>query len=169
MRHAAITTEPVATQNAEILCVEEHLRSNISIQNEENNDGNNEMQLEVSKRKIIELENKIKRMEHYVHKQERIIKNRNMTVTKLKKKRLYEQRTLKKKLEKSVNTTFLNNLQRIFTNDQLSLLRTNKKKVQKWSKESILKALKIRFSCGMNGYEELRRQHFPFPGIRTLH
>lgn len=28
--------------------------------------------------------------------------------------------------------------------------------------------LKLKFCCGATGYEELRRQGLPFPGLRTL-
>lgn len=31
-----------------------------------------------------------------------------------------------------------------------------------------MKALQLRFSCGITGYEELRRQKLPLPGLRTL-
>lgn len=31
-----------------------------------------------------------------------------------------------------------------------------------------MKALRLRFSCGITSYEELRRQKFSLPGLRTL-
>ncbi|KAJ4426849.1 hypothetical protein ANN_26648 [Periplaneta americana] len=38
----------------------------------------------------------------------------------------------------------------------------------KWSNVTITKALKLKFSCGGSGYEELLKQGYPLPSVRTL-
>ena len=61
-----------------------------------------------------------------------------------------------------------NYISKVFQDDQLKLLSGLQKKVPHWCHETILKALKLRFSCGTAGYEELLRQSFPLPSTRTL-
>lgn len=38
----------------------------------------------------------------------------------------------------------------------------------KWSNSTLTKSLKLKFSCGISGYNELLRQGYPFLSIRTL-
>jgi hypothetical protein len=38
----------------------------------------------------------------------------------------------------------------------------------KWSNDTVTKALKLKFACGSSGYEELLKQNFPYPSVRTL-
>lgn len=63
-------------------------------------------------------------------------------------------------------------LRRVFNQDQISVLRKGRAKkstkVTNWSNETITKSLKLKFSCGKNGYHELLRQNVPLPSIRTL-
>lgn len=42
------------------------------------------------------------------------------------------------------------------------------KKVHKWSKETIVKSLKLRFSLGVSGYNYLHQTKFPIPSYSTL-
>ena len=63
-------------------------------------------------------------------------------------------------------------LQKLFNKDQLLALKKKQDKkstkFMKWSNETITNALKLKFSCGNNGYKELLQQGFPLPSIRTL-
>lgn len=38
----------------------------------------------------------------------------------------------------------------------------------KWSNNTITKVLRLKFSCGGSGYEELLKQGHPLPSERTL-
>ncbi|XP_070531340.1 uncharacterized protein [Cardiocondyla obscurior] len=120
-------------------------------------------------------------MERKLNKQQRIIRKRfRIMKQKSIKLRYYRDRLVtaqhiiktikmkKKRNEKKFNyIALVKNIQRIFTSDLIRAL-TNNRKMQKWNNKSIEKALRLRFTCGVSGYEELRRQHFPLPGLRTL-
>lgn len=60
----------------------------------------------------------------------------------------------------------------IFNSDQVRALKRkqNKKstKLMKWSNDTITRSLRLKFSCGNNGYTELLNQGYPLPSIRTL-
>lgn len=168
MRHASL--------NDEVGCVNEHNVSVQSIQNEEeNNDCENEVQLESakSKKENSELKNMsrtIKKQKQIICEQSCIIKNQNVRLRKLKKCLLtvrHDLKLKKKQKNQSNYAALLSKLQEIFTDDQIAVLKNNKR-VKKWSNKSIMKALQLRFSCGITGYEELRRQKFPLSGLRTL-
>jgi len=60
------------------------------------------------------------------------------------------------KLKKKQNDTaaLLSKIREIFTDDQIAVLKNNKR-VQKWSNESIIKALRLRFAYG--GYEPVMK------------
>lgn len=82
-------------------------------------------------------------------------------------------KTKLKKAEEELKQSHLDILKGFFNNDQLEYL--HKKKITpkgktfkiKWSDATIIKGLKLKFSCGTSGYNDLR-QHLPLPGIRTL-
>jgi hypothetical protein len=63
-------------------------------------------------------------------------------------------------------------LNKLFNQDQILALnkKKNKKstKFMKWSNDTVTKALKLKFACGSSGYEELLKQNFPYPSVRTL-
>lgn len=40
--------------------------------------------------------------------------------------------------------------------------------MRKWSNETVQKSLRIRFSCGTRGYDDLIEHGFPLPSLRTL-
>lgn len=40
--------------------------------------------------------------------------------------------------------------------------------IRAWTNETIKKALRLKHTCGDNGYRELLRQDIPLPSIRTL-
>lgn len=139
---------------------------NILIQN----DCENEVQLALNKKEISELIRIIKKQKQIMRNQSRIIKKQNMRQTKLEKRLLTAEREckLRNKETKQCNyAKLLRKLQKIFNDDQIRVLQNNKR-AQTWSNETIMKALQLRFSCGITGYEELRRQNLPLPGLRTL-
>jgi hypothetical protein len=73
------------------------------------------------------------------------------------------------KENKGENAAHLNKL-----SNQVQILALNKKKnkkstkFMKWSNDTVTKALKLKFACGSSGYEELLKQNFPYPSVRTL-
>lgn len=57
----------------------------------------------------------------------------------------------------------------MFETDQIEqLLRKDTQNAIKWSQASMRNYLKLYLTCGTTGYEELRRQNYPLPSIRTL-
>jgi len=116
-----------------------------------------------------------KSMSRTIKKQKQIIciyscriKNQIIKLRKYKKCRFIARRDLKAlklKKKQNDNTDLLSKIREIFTNDQIVVLKNNKRA---WSNESIIKALRLRFACGITGYEELRCQKFPLPELRTL-
>ncbi|XP_011874574.1 PREDICTED: THAP domain-containing protein 2-like [Vollenhovia emeryi] len=168
-----------ASFNDDVDCV----TNDLSVQSEkaqnekESNDCNDkdELQLESAERKTYDSKLKnilrtIKKQKQIICGQARIIKNQNVKLAKYKKCVLITRRdfkALKLKKQQNINSALLSKLQEIFTNDQITALKNNRR-VQKWTNETIMKALRLRFACGITGYEELRRQKFPLPGLRTL-
>lgn len=59
-------------------------------------------------------------------------------------------------------------LKKIFNNDQIQALMCQSSRGRIWSNNTIKKALRLKFSCGSSGYQELLRQKLPFPCERTL-
>ena len=66
----------------------------------------------------------------------------------------------KQAMEKSFKT--------IFNDDQLRALGSKSTRGWNWSDDTIKNALLLKFSCGINGYEELLKMHYPLPSLRTL-
>ena len=64
-------------------------------------------------------------------------------------------RFLSDKLKKNETNKSAELLKSIFNNDQIEALSRKSTKFMKWSNPTICKALKIKFSCGNNGYEEM--------------
>jgi hypothetical protein len=56
----------------------------------------------------------------------------------------------------------------MFAEDQIHVLKYGNHRGKEWSDETIQKSLKLYMACGTKGYEELCRQNFPLPAIRTL-
>ena len=98
------------------------------------------------------------------------VKERLARLEKLYEKSERSNILLKKKLnaERKKMKDYKNYISKVFQDDQLKLLSGLYKKVPHWCHETILEALKLRFSCSTAGYEELLRQSFPLPSIRTL-
>ena len=69
----------------------------------------------------------------------------------------------------SENRELKGNFGLLFTEDQVhAIQRGGEMRGIPWSTETIKKGLQIRFACGTAGYNLLRSQHQPLPGIRTL-
>ncbi|XP_029175548.1 probable basic-leucine zipper transcription factor K [Nylanderia fulva] len=95
-----------------------------------------------------------------------IIKNFEEQIKKLKKslnKTVVERNILKRKLQKE-NARF----NEIFNEDQKDFITRKTQRGTSWSADTITKALKLYAACGQKGYEEVLRQHLPYPSIRTL-
>ncbi|XP_025409640.1 THAP domain-containing protein 1-like isoform X2 [Sipha flava] len=75
---------------------------------------------------------------------------------------------LKNKLKISNDTKNTQMLNSVFNIDQINALNRNSTKFMKWSNSTVMKALKLKFSCGNNGYEELLKQNIPLPSLRTI-
>lgn len=56
-------------------------------------------------------------------------------------------------------------LRKILNDDQIAFLRSG---VEKWSDETITKALKFRFALNMHGYEYLLQTNYPLPSVNTI-
>lgn len=88
------------------------------------------------------------------------------------KKRIHNLELENNKLSSKPDGYYLEILQSMFTEDQIRALEIKKyggKRVQEWSSKTIKKALKTKFTCGRNGYEELLNgQNLPLPCLRTL-
>lgn len=104
------------------------------------------------------------------------LKNANKVLRKVEKsnktlvKRVRRLRSMKRlRIEKSVLQS-RQLLQKVFNNDQIEWLQSQciKRRVYTWSKETIKKALRIKFSCTNAGYKELIKQNIPLPSTRTL-
>lgn len=59
-------------------------------------------------------------------------------------------------------------LSSIFNNDQMKALSRKSTIFMKWTNETVKKALKLKFACGNNGYNEILLQNIPLPSLRTL-
>ena len=59
-------------------------------------------------------------------------------------------------------------LEQLFNNDQITYLLNQPTKGFKWSDKTINNALILYESCGRDGYEELRKQNFPFPCVHSV-
>ena len=56
----------------------------------------------------------------------------------------------------------------VFNEDQINALSRTSTRGMAWSTQTIKKALRLRFSCGTSGYNELIRSNIPLPSISTL-
>lgn len=105
-------------------------------------------------------ESMLKKMIEY----ERHYKKALINVNKYKKRLHFITNKLKKDCENQ-NTQLLHS---VFNKDQIKALEKKSTKFMKWSNVTVMKALKFKFSCGNNGYEEILKQKTPLPSLRTL-
>lgn len=59
-------------------------------------------------------------------------------------------------------------IEKVFTDDQIRVLVNTSTRGYKWSSSTVQKAIRLRISCGSNGYKELLQQHIPLPSMRTI-
>ncbi|XP_018373588.1 PREDICTED: uncharacterized protein LOC108767943 [Trachymyrmex cornetzi] len=77
----------------------------------------------------------------------------------------YKNRLLQDKIN---NDKYKVALEKLFTDNQIQVLLAKKSNAKCWSNDTIQRALKLKFTCGTVGYEELLQQGMPFPSLRTL-
>ncbi|EEZ99960.2 hypothetical protein TcasGA2_TC002756 [Tribolium castaneum] len=65
------------------------------------------------------------------------------------------------------NVLLKEKLKQTFEPEQVEILLKNSNEIN-WSPKTIQKSLKLYLTCGSTGYEELRKQNYPIPCIRTL-
>ena len=132
--------------------------------------------------KIQEAEIELKSSDHELHLQ--ALENKDLKL-KLQQKAL-ENKDLKLQLQQQINKIealeeqnrilkeekangFLSKdlFKKIFGDDQIQFLK-NKGKVRKWSDDTIKKGLRLRFAAGTTAYNDLIKEGYPLPSIRTL-
>lgn len=74
----------------------------------------------------------------------------------------------KKKVSKSLTDTQIALSKLGFKEDQIRCIIYKYKKISYWSNDTVMDAMKLRFACGSQGYQDLLNRGFPFPSIRTL-
>lgn len=149
---------PVSTQISDsIICVP------FQIGNREKNF--EEAELKVQKALLdatqakLQVETKLQQANNMLSKLE---KSRIMMKKKIKRL-MYERRKL---LEE--NSNLKARYKSIFNDDQVEALCKKSMRGKKWSTATVQKAIRLRLSCGNNGYKELRNQDIPLPAERTL-
>lgn len=125
-----------------------------------------------------ELRIKTNRLEHKDKELKQIkqqLENANKVVRKsdkTKKTLMNHIRKLRSTNRLRVENTLLQSkelLHKVFNSDQIEWLQTkSSRRVYKLSKETIKKALQIKFSCTTNGYQGLIKENIPLPSTRTL-
>lgn len=111
----------------------------------------------------IEFENEKKKNEKY----KEIVKKQYLRFIIMRKKikaLQYTNRMLKSKIN---NDKYMKAISTIFNEDQVSAL-LKKGHIRNWSNKTVQRALKLKFTCGTTGYEELLQQGIPLPSLRTL-
>jgi len=100
-------------------------------------------------------------------KYKQLVKKQHLRLIIMKKKiktLQYKNRILKSKID---TDKYKKALSHIFNEDQIRAL-FKKVRIRNWSNATIQRALKLKFACGTNGYEELLCQGIPLPSLRTL-
>ncbi|XP_057673650.1 uncharacterized protein LOC130904720 isoform X2 [Corythoichthys intestinalis] len=83
----------------------------------------------------------------------------------LKRKLRHEQR-LRRSMANE-RTVMQKKMMTVFNNNQIENMSKSSRSF-KWSRDSYRKALKLRNACGKTGYQELLRQSYPLPSLRSL-
>lgn len=95
----------------------------------------------------------------------------NIIINRLEKSRQLLKRHVRRltdEKKKLAQDNLKTKLKRMFNDDQIQLLLGKHSRASKWSNNTILKALQLKFSCGSNGYKALLAQQHPLPSERTL-
>ncbi|XP_033209199.1 uncharacterized protein LOC117167991 isoform X2 [Belonocnema kinseyi] len=123
-------------------------------------------------RKLKDVEQHGKQMEHYCEQMQRENRKKDRVIKLLKtqhKKYSTELQNKVKKLQQEVriNDSLSARLSSFVNEDQVRILTGESKKVQKWENNTMLKAYRLRLSCGLAGYNEVKKS-MPLPAERTL-
>lgn len=100
-------------------------------------------------------------------------RQRATILVQLKKLKYLQKRisTLEGQLSNSSKTSA--SIYKVFNYDQVSSLEKiaidKSKKFGKWTDATIFKALRLKFSCGIDGYEEVLKQNIPLPSEKTFY
>lgn len=108
----------------------------------------------------------------------KLLKKKKLLLRRYKNKLKYAStkiKTLEKKIkaiEERTTSEEAKILHKLFKKDQITALKKKSRNVStkfmRWSNETVMKGLQLKFQCGNSGYEELLKQNFPFPSVRTL-
>lgn len=126
---------------------------------------NSEKQYENLTTLLKKSEQRCKDLTNFIEKRERQFRKtikRNHEYKIMMKKRF-------KKLEEDLQTygKLKTMMFKVFKEDQVKVLTNPNKKVT-WSKETIQRAIRLKLTCGSNGYQEILNQNIPLPSERTL-
>jgi len=98
---------------------------------------------------------------------ENVIRKQHINIFKMRRKMTTLRNTIHSLKKKDSNDKYKKALQSIFTDCQIEAL-CKKRHIRFWSHETIERALRLKFVCGTNGYEEIIQQGIPLPNVRTL-
>lgn len=69
----------------------------------------------------------------------------------------------------TANKRLVAGLNKYLNEDQVKCLKMATMQGTRWTKKTVIKALKMRLSCGARGYDSVRELGQPLPTERTLH
>ena len=126
--------------------------------------------LKTLKREKVDLEQEVNRLKTENQLLKETVEDREKVIEGLKG----DLKTKSKKVEEELNEAkaalkaFTDNLQKIFTDQQVSKLRYPFKKIAKWSDATLRVCITIYLICGKAAYNYLIAKGFPFVPVRTL-
>lgn len=153
---------------------------------EENDNDSNEVDDVISnenlvqaEKSLVELQKFYKILEPGLHSEQRCGIMQKMFEKSLHLRRIIEVQYRKKEknmrnyIKKLKNDLFLAHIKSLsnYSNlhrNQICFKNGQRKKVRQWNDKAIKYAIKLKSSCGTEGYEELLKQNFLLPSLRTL-
>lgn len=120
------------------------------------------------KQNFTDLINRLHKLEKLFESQEKSQIKRSFKLRLNKKKMASLEEEIKKLKDQVRNSKLNKSLSTLFCEDQIALLQKEYKKIPKWCNKTLIRAYKLRFVCGTSGYEEILRQGYPLPSVRTL-
>lgn len=120
-----------------------------------------------------------------MQKREQLARERNERMDKILAKEMKSKEYFKKKYYSCLNrlkaaekklsaedgceiSDFRKILNNRFSQDQADAIIHSHKRYPKWSNETLMLGQRLRSACGTSGYEQLLKEKFPLPSIRTL-
>ncbi|XP_018407689.1 PREDICTED: uncharacterized protein LOC108783587 [Cyphomyrmex costatus] len=128
------------------------------------------LQSEQAKEEIERIKIRAKQTEIKLKKANAIILKLDKSKTLLKRnarKLMDENKKLAQKI-RILQTSKNIDIRKILNDDQVTALNEQNPRSLKWSNNTIIKALRLKMSCGSTGYTELLNQNIPLPSERTL-